>query len=59
MYEYEMDPTKTVGVTERTQDAGQADGQTDGVKPIYPQQLRCAGDIIIYSDGARTAELNG
>ena len=32
MYKYEMDPTKTVGTTERTRDAG----RTDGVKPVYP-----------------------
>ena len=32
MYKYEMDPTKTVGATEWTRDAG----RTDGVKPIYP-----------------------
>ena len=40
MYKYQMDPTKTVGATERTLDVGrmdgQTDGQTDGVKPIYP-----------------------
>ena len=34
MYNYEMDPTRTVGATERTQDAGRTDGrtsdQTDG-----------------------------
>ena len=40
MYKYEMDPTRTVGATERTRDAGLTDGQmdrrTDGVKPIYP-----------------------
>ena len=44
MYKYEMDPTRTVGATERTRDVGRADGQTDrwkngrrdGVKPIYP-----------------------
>ena len=30
MYKYEMDPTKTVGATERTRGAGQTDGQTDG-----------------------------
>ena len=41
MYEYEMDPTKTVGATERTRDAG----RTDGMKPVCPQQLRCAGGI--------------
>ena len=36
MYKYEIDPTKTVGATERTRDAGWMDGQTDGVKPVYP-----------------------
>ena len=40
MYKYEMDPTRTVGATERTWDAGWMDGGTDGqkdrVKPIYP-----------------------
>ena len=46
MYKYEMDPTRTVGSTERTQDAGRTDGRTNGVKPIHPQQLRCAGGII-------------
>ena len=30
MYKYEMDPTKTVGATERTWDAGRTDRQTDG-----------------------------
>ena len=30
MCKYEMDPTRTVGVTERTRDAGWTDGQTDG-----------------------------
>ena len=43
MHEYEMDPTRTVGATERTWDAG----RTDGVKPIYPQQLRCERGIMI------------
>ena len=28
MYKYEMDPTRTVGATEQTQDAGRMDGQT-------------------------------
>ena len=31
-----MDPTKTVGTTEQTRDAGRTDGQADGVKPVYP-----------------------
>ena len=35
MYKNEMDPTKTVGATERTRDAGRMDGRTDGVKPVY------------------------
>ena len=30
MYKYEMDPTRTVGATEQTRDAGQTDRQTDG-----------------------------
>ena len=50
MYKYEMDQIRTVGTTERTQDAGrtggQMDGRTDGVKPIYPQQLHCVWGII-------------
>ena len=36
MCKYEIDPTRTVGTTERTPDAGQMDGWTDGVKQIYP-----------------------
>ena len=39
MYKYEMHPTKTVGATERTQNAGRMDrwtDKTDGVCPIYP-----------------------
>ena len=40
MYKYEMDPSRTVGATERTRDAG----RTDGVKPIYPPTtLLCGG----------------
>ena len=30
MYKYAIDPTKTVGATERTKDAGRTDGQTAG-----------------------------
>ena len=29
MYKYEMDPTRTVGATERTRDAGQTDGRSE------------------------------
>ena len=56
MYKYETDPTRTVGATEPTQDAGrtdvQMDGRTyrrmDGVKPIYPPTTSlCGGGGII------------
>ena len=30
MYKYKLDPTRTVGSTEQTQDAGRTDGQADG-----------------------------
>ena len=48
-----MDPTRTVvGATERTQDAGRTEGQTDRVKPIYPpRQLCCAEGITILTHG--------
>ena len=39
MYKYEMDPTRTVGTTERTQD-----GRTDW-NQYTPQQLRCVVGI--------------
>ena len=29
MHKYEMDPTRTVGATERTRDAGRTDGRTE------------------------------
>ena len=29
MYNYEMDPTRTLGATERTRNAGRMDGRTD------------------------------
>ena len=58
MYKYEMDPTRIVGTTKRTRDAGRpagqmdrrTDGRTDGVKPIYPQQIRSARGVM-YSYG--------
>ena len=31
MYKYEMDPTRTVGATEQTRDAGRMDRWTDGL----------------------------
>ena len=30
MYKHEMDPTRTLGATERTRNAGRTDGRTDG-----------------------------
>ena len=47
MYKFEMDPTRTVGATERTRDAGWTDGQTEW-NQYSPQQLRCAEGIIIH-----------
>ena len=51
LYKYEMVPTRTVGATERTQDAGWSDGRTkgrtDGVKPIYPSTTSLWGGIMI------------
>ena len=45
MYKYEMDPTRTVDATERTQNVERTD------RP--PQQLRCAWGIAIYNvDGS-------
>ena len=54
MCKYEMDPTKTVGATEWTQDAARTDGRTDGqtdrwmdgVKPIYPPTTSLCRGII-------------
>ena len=58
MCKYKMDPTKTVGTTEQTRDAGQRDGQTDGRtewNQYTPQQLRCAGGIIKQNHGRNNA----
>ena len=41
MYEYEMDPTRTVGATERTRDAGRMDGQSE--TNILPTTSLCVG----------------
>ena len=35
MYKYDMDPIRTVGTTERTQDAGRTDGQSETNIPPY------------------------
>ena len=50
MYKYEMDPTKTMGTTERTRDAGRTDGRTDGVKPVYPPTTSLYNDGIFWVD---------
>ena len=48
MYKYEMDPTRSVGTTERTRDGGWMDRWTDR-RMDWPsettQQLCCAGGI--------------
>ena len=41
MYKYEMDPTRTVGATERTRDAGRTDGRSE--TNIPPTTLLCGG----------------
>ena len=51
MYKYEMDPTRTVGATERTRDAGRMDGQTDGQtdgrsETNIPPTISLCGGII-------------
>ena len=47
MYKYEMDPTRTVGTTEQTRDAGRTDGQSE--TNIPPTTLMCGGIIISFS----------
>ena len=49
IYKYDMDPTKTVGATERTRDAGRTDRQMEW-NQYTPQQLLCAGGIIICTE---------
>ena len=57
MYKYEMDPTRTVGATERTRDAGRTDGQTEWNQYNTPQQLRCVGGYnkwaLIWTNSAQ------
>ena len=45
IYKYEMDPTRTVGATERIPDAGQMDGQMDrwSETNIPPTTSLCGG----------------
>ena len=51
MCEYQMDPTRTVGATERTRDAGRTDGRSETIIP--PTISLCAGIIM---DWRRTGE---
>ena len=47
MYKYEMDPTRTVGATEQTRDAGRTDGLTDGRSETnIPLTTSLCGGII-------------
>ena len=46
MHKYEMDPTRTVGATERARGVGRAGGRTDGVKPIYHPTTPLGAGII-------------
>ena len=62
MCKYEMDPTRTVGVTEWTRDAGRRDGRTDGQTdgrsetniPPPPKQLRCA-EVLLWHNVYRAS----
>ena len=64
MYKYEMDPTRTVGATERTRDAGRTrdgrrtDGRTEW-NQYTPQQLRCAGGIMRKTSQSMPVTPNG
>ena len=46
MHKYEMDPTRPVGATERTRDAGRPDIRTEW-NQYTPQQLHCVGGMNI------------
>ena len=65
MYKYEMDPTRTVGATERTRDAGRMqdgrrrDERTDGVKPIYPPTTLLCGGIMRKTSQSMPVTPNG
>ena len=50
MTKYEMDPTRTVGATDRTRDVGRMDGQMEW-NQYTPQQVCCAGGIITTKHG--------
>ena len=50
-YKYKMDPIRTVGATEWTRNAGQMDGKTDGVKPIYPPTTSLCVCVCVWGGG--------
>ena len=67
MSKYEMDPTRTVGSTERTRNAGRTDGRMDGRtywqmdrrtewNQYTPQQLFCTEGMIIILQETHSTE---
>ena len=62
MDEYEIDPTRTVGATERRRDVGQTDGRTDGrsdkqtdglMVGVKPTTSLCRGynsNFVVYNN---------
>ena len=51
MYEYDMDPNKTLGATKRTRDSGRTDGQTDRrSETVYPLTTSLCGE---YNQGQK------
>ena len=59
MYKYEMDPTRTVGATEQTRDAGWTDGRMDGrtneVKQYTPLTTSLCGGYKDQNKGLDTS----
>ena len=57
MYKYEMNPTRTVGATERTRDARRTDKQTDGksetnIPPnnfVVPGYNKCQQNTALFT----------
>ena len=47
MSKHEMDPTRTVGATERTRDAGQMDGRTEWNQYTPPTTSLCGGIMMV------------
>ena len=47
MYKYEMDPTRTVGATERTRDAERTDGRTDDRRTEWNQYTPPPNNFVV------------